>query len=150
MASRIRQALISGRAAVQALDTAELPLKTPARSSWALIAFDHVPEFETQLRLHLARCEEKFLRALVISNNYPTLLIGHPDVVFEFAPVSAGASDFHVDGPLAARDYLFRRLALIVDFWDVIGCDWTGEKAGEILSTAPSFATAVVKISNAT
>jgi hypothetical protein len=114
----------------------------PASAAWALVHLDDASG--GVLDDHAAHCTARGFRCLVLSDRFPPGLLGRPEIVFEFLPVAvppAGGDDV----PEVRADYLFRRLAHIVDFWDVVGITWEGERAAALRDAAPPDAPAVIR-----
>ncbi len=142
MLNRLEKALGAARSA--SLDPAPEPRRIEA--SRAIVAFD--PDaLMAALPRHALLSAQSGLRGLVLSDRLPARLMDWPMFVFEFLPldVAAGSSP----DPHAARDYLIRRTGHILQFWNVVTCDWTGPRACQVLSDIAPHAPHVARVSHA-
>ncbi|HLQ19437.1 MAG TPA: hypothetical protein VK146_10700, partial [Tabrizicola sp.] len=111
---------------------------------WGLVHFGSAQSLVPRLAAHRAFCLRRGVRCLVISDDIPQLCITPSEVKFEFLPVPGATSRTTPGGHAAAVDHSFRRLGLILDFWQVVGCDWEGPLAEDLLEQAPAWAHPVV------
>ena len=125
-----------------ALPVAPTDAKTPA--SWALIHFGDAGTLGPQLASHRTFCRERGLRCLLLSDEIPQLCVASREVKFEFLPWPGGTALSTPGGHAAAVDHSFRRLGRILDFWQVVGCNWHSDRAEALLDLAPSWAHPVV------
>ncbi|MDP3195604.1 hypothetical protein [Tabrizicola sp.] len=142
MFRRISRALAAGRQAAAARDAVSgaEPTQVANPVSWALIHFGDARDLVPRLAAHRAFCLRRAVRCLVVSDDIPQLCVTSREVRFEFVPWPARSALSIPGGHVAAVDHSFRRLGRAFDFWQVVGCDWEGERAQDLLALAPGWA----------
>ena len=143
IAGGLRGRIAAARAAAHRAVEAERPAPRPADAAWALVHLDEA-DVGAALGDHAAHCAARGFRCLVLSDRFPPDLLGRPEIVFEFLPVSVPPA-CGADTPEVRSDYLFRRLAHVVTFWDVVGITWAGARAEALRDAAPPDAPAVIR-----
>jgi hypothetical protein len=152
MLQRISAAIAAGRRAAGQPDAPVLstdPAARPVQPGWALVHFGDPADTEALLPAHVATCRARRFRCLLLTDDMPSSCVGSRDVVVEFLPWPAAFATTTPGGFAAALDHSFRRLALSLIFWDVVGCDWQGSKARALLDMAPDWAHPVVRAAQA-
>lgn len=142
MFKRISRAIAAGRqaAAASVAGGPRAPGGVASPISWALIRFGDVPQIAPRLAEHRAFCLRRGVQCLLVADDIPQLCVTSREVRFEFVPWPARTALSIPGGHAAAIDHSFRRLGRIFDFWQVVGCDWEGEQAQDLLECAPSWA----------
>lgn len=135
----IQNAIDAGRAAVSEPNIAEDKVSTPLFSR-ALIHMDDTLTHVASLDDHRALCKQAGQRCLVIANRFPDALLIQKETVFEYAPLDVQSIHDVGAGPNLAQEYLIQRLLHIVEFWQVIACDWHGNRADEVSRLAAKLA----------
>lgn len=138
MFRRISRALAAGRQAARAPDGA--PDAAPSPVSWALLHFGDARDLVPRLAAHRAFCLRRGVQCLLVADDIPQLCVTSREVRFEFVPWPARSALLVPGGHAAAVDHSFRRLGRVFDFWQVVGCDWDGERAQDLLRVAPGWA----------
>ncbi|MGL4237205.1 hypothetical protein [Tabrizicola sp.] len=152
MLQRISAAIAAGRRSVALASdkTRQDPHRASSvHPSWALICFGEPERVTARLVAHLARCRARQLRCLFLSDDIPQMCVVSRDIVFEFLPWPASTALSTPGGFAGAVDHSFRRLSLTMTFWQVIGADWEGDRARELLDLAPGWAHPVVRAARA-
>lgn len=117
--------------------------------SWALIHFGDARTLTARLAAHRAFCLRREVDCLLVADDIPQLCVTSREVRFEFLPWPARTALAIPGGHAAAVDHSYRRLGLILDFWQVVGCDLEGPRAEEFLDFAPSWAHPVLRAARA-
>lgn len=142
MFRRISRALAAGRQAAVASDAASgaEPTQVANPVSWALIHFGDARGLVPRLAAHRAFCLRRRVQCLLVADDIPQLCVTSREVRFEFVPWPSRSALLVPGGHAAAVDHSFRRLGRVFDFWQVVGCDWEGERAQDLLALAPGWA----------
>lgn len=128
IARKIRSAISAGNQAI----TETTPKPISESVSWAFIHLDDWDVADAGLLEHQTFCQDAGYKCLVVANKFPPVLIERPDVLFEYLPLDVRSSADDGAGPDLAQAYSCKRLQHIVEFWRVVGCNWTGGRSGEM------------------
>lgn len=139
MFRRISRALAAGRKAAAAYNAARTPAAATSPVSWALVHFGDARDLVPRLAAHRAFCLRRGVQCLLVADDIPQLCVTSREVRFEFVPWPSRSALSIPGGHAAAVDHSFRRLGRIFDFWQVVGCDWEGERAQDLLGFAPGW-----------
>lgn len=116
---------------------------------WALLHFGDARTLTARLAAHRAFCLHRGIDCLLVADDIPQICVTSREVRFEFLPWPARTALAIPGGHPAAVDHSYRRLGLILDFWQVVGCDLEGPRAEEFLDLAPSWAHPVMQAARA-
>jgi hypothetical protein len=146
MIKRLAAALAAGReAAARQAPAPPAPTASGRPVAWALIHFGDSRLIAPRLAAHRAFCLRRGLQCLLVSNDIPQLCVTSREVRFEFCPWPADTAPTVPGGHAAAVDHCFLRLGLILDFWQVVGCDWDGAQAEWLRDLSPDWAHPVIR-----
>jgi hypothetical protein len=148
MLQRISAAIAAGRRAAAAGEAVPTPGDapvSPVQPAWALVHLGDPAGIEPRLEAHLSTCRARRLRCLLVSDDIPQTCVGSREILFEFLPWPADSALTTPGGFAAASDHTFRRLSQILTFWQVLGCNWEGTQARELLEMAPDRAHPIVR-----